>query len=134
MKARDYIVSLLESLLQDIHFNADLVHGMACFDPYVLLSLALDQFSFCFNALYDSFRLQGWVSEASLSDYRDEYFEFVEYLSIAYSGIKNAAGTIPDVLDLLTSMPALRSCFKHFHLYRLCCLCITESHKKLPAV
>ena len=31
-------------------------------------------------------------------------------------------------------MPALRSRINLFHLYRLCCLCITESHQDLPAI
>ena len=42
-EARAYIVSLLEALLEDIHFTADIIHGMGCIDPHVLLSLPLEQ-------------------------------------------------------------------------------------------
>ena len=72
VKARTYVVSLLETMLRDIHFTADIIHGMGCFDPHLLLSLPLDQVTFCFNALFNSFRLRGWVAESAMQDYRDE--------------------------------------------------------------
>ena len=72
IEAREYIVSLLEALLEDIYFTADIVHGMGCFDPHVLLSLPLEQATFCFNALFDSFRLRGWVDMAVKNDYQEE--------------------------------------------------------------
>ena len=133
-EARTYIVSLFGSLLRDIHFTANIVHGMASFDPHVLLVLPLDQVSFCFNALYDSFRLRGWVDESSRSDCRDEYFEFVDYFRKTYSSIKSSPGTIADILDFLVPIPAFRSRTRLFHLFRLCCLCITEEHQSLPAI
>ena len=43
VEARGYIVSLLDALLENIHFTADIVHGMGCFDPHVLLSLLLER-------------------------------------------------------------------------------------------
>ena len=134
VKARTYVVSLLETMLRDIHFTADIIHGMGCFDPHLLLSLPLDQVTFCFNALFNSFRIRRWVAESAMQDYRDEYFEFVDHFRKTSSGIKDAPATIPDVLALLTPMPALRSRINLFHLYRLCCLCITESHQDLPAI
>ena len=114
-EARTYIFSLLGSLLRDIHFSANIVHGMGSFDPHVLLTLPLEQASFCFNALYDSFRLRGWVDESSRGDCRNEYFEY------------------PNI-DFLIPIPAFRSRTRLFHLFRLCCLCITEEHQALPAI
>ena len=134
VKACTYVVSLLETMLRDIHFTADIIHGMGCFDPHLLLSLPLDEVTFCFNALSNSFRLRGWVAESAMQEYRNEYFEFVDHFRKTYSGIKDAPATIPDVLELLTPMPSLRSRTNLFHLYRLCCLCITESHQDLPAI
>ena len=134
VNARTYVVSLLETMLRDIHFTADIIHGMGCFNPHLLLSLPLDQVTFCFNALFNSFRLRGWIAESAMQEYRDEYFEFVDHFRKIYSGIKDSPATIPDVLELLTPMPALRSRTNLFHLYRLCCLCITESHQDLPAI
>ena len=50
--ARGYFIFLLEAILRDIHLTADIVHGMACFDLHVLLSLPMDQVTFCFSALF----------------------------------------------------------------------------------
>ena len=133
-EARTYIVTLLGSLLRDIHFTANIVHGMGCSDPHVLLTLPLEQVSFCSNALYDSVRLRGWVDEASRGDCRDEYFEFVDYFRQTYPSIQSSPGTIVDVLEFLIPIPAFRSRARLFHLFRLCCLCITEGHQALPAL
>ena len=133
-EARTYVVSLLGSLLRDIHFSANIVHGMSSFDPHVLLTLPLEQASFCFNALYDSFRLRGWVDESSRDDCRDEYFEFVDYFRKTYPSIESSPGIIADILDFLIPIPAFRSRTRLFHLFRLCCLCITEEHQALPAI
>ena len=48
--------------------------------------------------------------------------------------MKDSPSTIPDMLDFLVPMPAFRSRSRLFHLFRLCCLCITEEHRDLPAV
>ena len=133
-EARAYIVTLLGSLLQDIHFTANIVHGMGSFDPHVLLTLPLEQVTFCFNALYDSFRLRGWVDESSRGECRDEYLEFVDYFRKAYPSIKSSPGTIADMLDFLVPIPAFRNRARLFHLFRLCCLCMTEEHQNLPAI
>ena len=108
-EARTYIVSLLWSLLRDIHFSANIVHGMGSFDPHVLLTLPLEQASFCFNALYDSFRLRGWVDESSRKDCCDEYFEFVDYFRKTFLSIKSSPGTVAEILDFLIPIPAFRS-------------------------
>ena len=132
VEARSYVV--LESLLGNVHFTSNIVHGMGCFDPHVLLSVPLDQVSFCYDSVYDSFRVRGWVDETSKNECRDEYFEFVDYLRNFYSSMKDSPGTIPDVLDFLMPMPAFRSRSRLFHLFRLCCLCITQEHRDLPDV
>ena len=134
VEARSYVLSLLDSLLRNVHFTANIVHGMGCFDPQVLLSVPHDQVSFCFDSLYDGFRVRGWVDETSKSECRDEYFELVDYLRNTYSSMKESPGTITDVLDLRMPMSAFRSRSRRFHLFRLCCLCITEEHPDLPDV
>ena len=61
-EARAYIVSLLEALLQDIHFTADIIHGMGCFDPRVLLSLPLEQATFASTLCLIAFTfVVGWT-------------------------------------------------------------------------
>ena len=38
------------------------------------------------------------------------------------------------MLEFLIPMPSFRSRSRLFYLFRLCCLCITESHQELPAI
>ena len=129
VEARGYIVSLLDALLENIHFTADIVHGMGCFDPHVLLFLPLEQATFCFNALFDIFRLRGWVDVAVKNDYQEEYFEFIDLFRNNCGTVKNAPNSIA---DFLIPMPLFRSRSRLFDLFRLCCLCIT--HQELPAI
>ena len=70
-EARGYVVTLLDSLLRVIHFTANIVHGMGCIDPHVPLTLPLKQATFCFNALFDSFRLRSWLDESSKDECQD---------------------------------------------------------------
>ena len=58
-KARKIIVTLLENFLNHISLNANIVRGLACFDPNILLCLPMEQATFCFTALYQSFSLRG---------------------------------------------------------------------------
>ena len=97
-KARSYFVFQLEAILRDVHLTADIVHGLACFDPHVLVSLAMDQVSFCFGALFQSFCLRGWVQRSSESDFRDEYMEFVDYFRANFPQLKDQPGQMKDVI------------------------------------
>ena len=51
-KARGYLVHLLKVFLADISLNAGIVRGLGSFDPVALLSLPLEQATYCFSALY----------------------------------------------------------------------------------
>ena len=107
---------------------------MGCFDPHMLNYLPLDQVHFCFDSLYNSFRVRGWVDGDSKSDCLDECFKFVVFRRSAYSSMKDSPSTIPDILDFLVPMPAFRSRSRLFQLFRLCCLCMIEENHDLPAV
>ena len=61
IKDRNYLVYLLEAFSADVSLKADIVRSMSIFDPTVLLSLAVEQASPCFSALYNSFHLRGWL-------------------------------------------------------------------------
>ena len=76
-KARGYMVFLLENFLNHISLNANIVRGMVCIDPHILLCHPMEQATFCFAALYQSFNLRGWLEGSPENDCRDEYLEFV---------------------------------------------------------
>ena len=97
---------LLETMLRDVHLTADIVHGMACFDLHVLVSLPMEQVSFCFNALFQTICLGGVVQRASESDYRDEYVEFVEYLRTSVAHFKDQPGQVTDIVSFLIVLSA----------------------------
>ena len=132
-QAREYIVFVLDSLLKDIRLTAGIVRGMASFDLTVLLTQPMDQDLFCFRALYHSFQIRGWVQEADEIDYREEYVEFLDQLRNTHGHLRTA-DLVPDVVDLFVSLPALRNRLRVFHLFRLSCLCVTESSPTLPAI
>ena len=88
------------------NLTADIVHGFACFDPQVLASMAMEQVTFCFGALFQSFCLRGWVQRFSESDYRDEYMKFLDYFRASFPQLKDQPGQIKDVVNfLLISRP-----------------------------
>ena len=120
--------------MRDVHLIADIVNGMSCFDHHFLVSLPMEQVSFCFTALFQTFCLRGCVQRASESDYRDEYMEFVEYSRTSFLHLKDQPGLVKDVVGFLIVLPALRSRKNLFYLFRLSCLCLTESGTGLPPI
>ena len=121
-KARSYIVFLLEKFLGHVSLNADIVRGMACFDPHSLLNIPLEQASFCFMTLYRSFSLRGWLDGSTEDDCRNEYFEFLRHFRQMYSCLKNSPGGFTDMVDILSPMPELKNRSHRYRLVRLSCL------------
>ena len=132
-QARHYIVYLLDSLLKDVRLTAGIVRGMASFDLTVLLTQPMDQALFCFRALYRSFQLRGWVAESDESEYREDYVEFIDHLRNTCSSFRDTE-LITDVVDFLLPMPAMRNRPRLLHLFRLSCLCLTETSTRPPAI
>ena len=132
-QARRYVVFVLDSLLKDIRNTAGIVRGMVSFDHTVLLSQPMDQALFCFRALYYSSQLRGWVQEADETDYREEYVEFLDQFRNSHGHLRTAY-SVPDIVDLLVSLPSFRGRPRLFHLFRLKCLCLTESSPDLPTI
>ena len=123
---------LLESILEDIRFTAGLVRGIASFDITALHTQPLDQVLFCFEALCRSFQLRGWVTEPAETEYRDEYFEFVDQFRNTCGAIQNVPDLVTDIVDLLVQMPAQRRRPRSSYLDRLSSLCLSEVSQALP--
>ena len=130
-EARSYIVFVIESLLKDLRLTAGIVRGLASFDLTVLQTQPMEQALFCFRALFHSFQVRGWVQESQESEYREEYVEFLDHFRSS-SGPLRTSDAVPDIIDLLVSMPALRSRPRLWRLFRLSCLCLTETSPRLP--
>ena len=133
-KARGYLVHLLKVFLADISFNAGIVRGLGSFDPVALLSLPLEQATYCFSAIYRSFSLRGWFENSPEADARDEYVDFVEYLCQANSGAKDTPEVFTDMVAFLMGMPELKLRKHLFYIFQLSCLCLTSKLPELPAI
>ena len=133
-KARGYLVHLLKVFLADISLNAGIVRGLGSFDPVALLSLPLEQATYCFSALYRSFSLRGWLENSPEADARDEYVDFVEYFRQANSGAKDTPEVFTDMVAFLIGMPELKLRKHLFYIFQLSCLCLTSKLPELPAI
>ena len=63
--ARGYLVHLLKVFLADISLNAGIVSGLGSFDPVALLSLPLEQATYCFSAFISVLQFARMVGEFS---------------------------------------------------------------------
>ena len=133
-KARGYFVYLLEKLLDHHSINAEIVKGMASFDPHILLSLPWDQATHCYRALYNSLNLRGWLEGSSEDDCGDEYLEFVDQFREKYAALQISPDGFTDMVELLSEMAELRSCPHLYRLFRMCCFYLTEDTPLLPAI
>ena len=98
-KGRQFIVSLIEILLKDVRLNADIVRGMASFDPVVLLVLPLEEALFGIKALYNSFKLRGWMTGSPEDVMRYDYVGFLEHFRCAYSNFKDSTEVFTDMVS-----------------------------------
>ena len=133
-KARGYFVHLLKVFLSDISLNAGIVRGLGIFDPVALLSLRIDQATYCSSALYRSFSLRGWPENYPQSDARDENVDFLECFRKANSGVKDTPEVFTDMVSFLIGMPELKMRRHLFYIIQLSCLCLTSKLPELPAI
>ena len=134
LQARTFFLSLLHAVRGHISLTSDITQGLSCFDPQVLFSLTVEQASRCFGELHSSFELRKWLPADSLAIYRDEYLSFRDHLRISFPDLKKDASFIPDIVEFLTPLTALRSRKHLLYLYELSCLCLTEPGPDLPPV
>ena len=118
-KARGYIVFLLEIFLNHISLNANIVRGMAWFDPNILLCIPSEQATLWFAALYQSFSLRGWLESSPEDDCSDECLEFAGHFRQTYTSSKHSPDEFLDMVDLLSGMSELRNWPHLFRLFRL---------------
>ena len=134
-KARGYLLFLLQMFLDHHSINAEIVRGLASFDPHdVLLGLPTEQATYCLAALYQSFSLRGWLEGSTEDACRDEYVEFADQFRDRYASLKDSPEGFTDMVDLLSQMPELRSRHHLYRLFRLSCLCLTEDTAMLPPI
>ena len=133
-KARGYFIHLLKVFLSNISLIAVIVRGLCSFDPVTLLSLPIDQATYCFSALFRSFSLRGWLENSPESDARDEYVDFLECFRNTNSGAKDTPEVFTDMVSFLMGMPELKMRKHLFYIFQLSCLCLPSKLPELAAV
>ena len=78
--------------------------------------------------------MRGWFESGTEQLCRDEYLEFLTDLRRSGLTLASSSGIIHDVVAFLADYPALRTRPRIYHLFKLSCLCLTDSAPDLPAV
>ena len=58
----------------------------------------------------------------------------MEFFRITFKDFEDKPNLMGDMVYLLLPIPALRSRRHLYYLFRLCCLCLTESNPELPPI
>ena len=133
-KAKKYVRFFLEGFLNQSGVASDIVKGLACFDPYVLFKTPHEFSTSCFEQLYTSFRLRRWVLSSNASLCREQYLELIDYLRNLYPSTVDPVAAVPDLIDFMVNLTFLQNRPNLLHLFRLSCLCLTNSVTDLPPV
>ena len=134
VKARNYLLLLIEGMRRHVTMSTNNVRGMACFDPRVLFTQPLEFADRCFTDLFRGFKLRGWFPGKSEQLCRDEYMAFLSDLRSSDATVAGSPDVIHDIVSYLVSLPALKSRPHIYHLFKLSCLCLTDVSKELPIV
>ena len=132
--SRDYVFYLLGEVLSHVSLTADIVRGLASFDLKVLFLLPTSMaFSF-FPTLHRSFSSRGWVSDVDEALCLEEYMSFVHDLRSSFRDLTTDPGLVHDTIDFLVRSGKLCSRPLLQYVFRLSCLCLTETSLDFPVV
>ena len=132
--ARKYYLFLIEGVRKHVTMTSNNVRGMACFDPYVMCEMPIEFVTRCFSELYRGFRLRGFVQDTGEQLCRDEYISVLTHLRGAKTSLASNPSVIHDVVDYLSTLPALKERAHVYHLFNLSCLCLTTKSPSFPVV
>ena len=125
--ARNYLMFLIGGIKKKVNSSAVTIQGLACFDPYVLLTAKSEFAIKCFVSLYRAFKLRGWLGDVGEQVYLDEYLELRTDLQQAGTSLASSPNVIHDVIDYLVDSPHLQKRKHMVHFFKLSCLCLTSS-------
>ena len=132
--AKKYIEYLLGAVLQHPGFSSDPIKGLAAFDPYLMMKRPTEVALRHFGILYSTFQLRSWVTAANEALCRDQYLALLDYLRTNHGSDPSLALESLDLIDFLMGLEFLQSNEHIFHLFKLCCLCLTSVSPQYPSV
>ena len=131
---RNFFVHMLANTLKIPDDTKDIMHGLACFDFDVLLHKSQAFAVQCFDKLYETFLLRDWVLKANEQLCREEYHDLLDYFRNLDSGSDFTSSSVPDMVSFLLLAPVMRERSHLLHLFKLACLCLTETSPEMPLV
>ena len=132
--AKKYIEYLLGAVLQHPGLSSDPIKGLAAFDPYIMMKRPTEVALRHFGILYSTFQLRSWVTAANEALCRDQYLALLDYLRTNHGSDPSLALESLDLIDFLMGLEFLQSNEHIFHLFKLCCLCLTSVSPQYPSV
>ena len=111
-----------------------MIKGLAAFDPFVLFKRPSEVGLRHFEVLYSTFQLRSWVSGENENICRDEYLALLDHLRVNYPPDFDFNENSPDLIDFLMQLEFFQTHEHIFHLFKLCCLCLTERSLQYPPV
>ena len=133
-QGRQYIKYVAKELMKHPTFKSDLVIGLACFDYPVVFKLPKTVAVDCYQYLFQSFSLRGWVARELRNVHIDDYVEFIDDVRHVYLDELGVGPDVEDMVSFLSSCPELARRGYTWDLFKLCCLCLGHVAPKLPDV
>ena len=133
-QGRQNIKYIAKELMRHSTFKSDLVIGLACFDYAVLFNLPKTVAVDCYQHLFQSFILRGWVARELRNVHIDDYVEFIDDVRHVYLDELGVGPDVENMVSFLSSCPELSRREYTWDLFKLCCLCLGHVAPKLPDV
>ena len=115
-------------------FKSDLVVGLMCFDYAVVFKLPKTVAVDCYQHLFQSFSLRGWVARELRNVHIDDYVEFIDDVRHVYLDELGVEPAVEDMVSFFSSCPELSRKEYTWDLFKLCCLYLGLFPLKLPDV
>ena len=106
-QGRAYVRYVCTELLKHPTFKSDLVVGLACLDYSVLFTLPRGQAMGCYDRLFQSFCVRGWLAKELKNVHMDDYLEFFDDLRFVYLDELHIGPKIKDMVTFMSSTPEL---------------------------
>ena len=133
-QGRQYIKYVAKDLMRHPKFNMDLVIGLACFDYAVLFKVPKTVAVDCYQHLFQSFSLEGWVARELRNVHIDDYVGFIDDVRHVYLDELGVGPDVADMVSFLSSCPELSRREYTWYLFKLWCLCLGHVSHDLPDV
>ena len=133
-QGRKYIKNVAKEIMSHPTFKSDLVIGLASFDYAVLFKLPKTVAVDCYQHLFQSFNLRGWVARELQNVHIGDYVEFTDDVRHDYLDELGVGPDVEDMVSFLSLRPELSRREYTWDIFKLCCFPLDHVSIKLPDV